>query len=308
MHSVVSSTPRRAAAPAQAFADTASTGFDPGLLVLVTETLSRQGRTTGVAIKPAGAASPGAGAGAGAGAEHGVSGVVTDLGSGYFAIRTGAGASVQFHMAAAKLAGSKLAPCDTVAVRYHQTAAELIADSVHSSGTSASGSCGGAGGGGSGGSGGSSGGGSGGSGGTGGTNGSTCTAATASTDVIGNVTSVSSSAITISTTSQGTMTFTLDDPTVTDGILAGDQVDVTYSLQADCSLLASDVEYNERDAVGTVAAVSSGSLTVVSLSTGQPQTFTADPSEQMFAGHATGDQVDVTYHLSSGQTVVDSVN
>ena len=104
------------------------------------------------------------------------------------------------------------------------------------------------------------------------------------------------------------MTFVLDDPTITDGMIVGDQVDVTYAQQADCSLLASDVEYNELDALGTVTAVSSGSMTILNQSTDAPETFTADPSEQMFDGEMVGDQVDVTYHLSSGQMVVDAVN
>jgi hypothetical protein len=151
-------------------------------------------------------------------------------------------------------------------------------------------------------------GGTGGSGGSSGSGGSGCSAATTSTDVIGSVTSASTSAITISTASQGAMTFALDDPTLTDGFVTGDQVDVSYAQQADCTMMASDVEYVESDALGTVAAVTSSSLTLIDQSTGQPETFTSDPSQGMFDGVAPGDQVDVTYHLNNGHSVVDAVN
>jgi uncharacterized membrane protein YgcG len=195
--------------------------------------------------------------------------------------------------------GAKVLVTETLTARGQTARIAVKATGGTAGGAGTGGGSGGTGGGGTGG--GGTGGGAGGAGGS-------CTAQTVALDAIGNVTAVSASGITISTTSQGTMSFSLDDPTITDGIVPGDQVDVTYTQQADCSYVASDVEYNELDAVGTVTAVTSGSLTILNQATAQPETFTADPSEQMFQGVSVGDQVDVTYHLSNGQTVVDAVD
>jgi hypothetical protein len=52
--------------------------------------------------------------------------------------------------------------------------------------------------------------------------------------------------------------------------------------------------------------VSDGSLTITN--NGQSETFTADPSVGLFDGIALRDQVDVNYHQSNSQLVVDSVD
>jgi Cu/Ag efflux protein CusF len=118
--------------------------------------------------------------------------------------------------------------------------------------------------------------------------------------VAGAITRVWGSGITISS-DQGSVTFTVDSSDVTDGFQVGDVVDVSYSQNN-----ATDVQYVEQDASGTVSAVSAGRITITS--GGQRQTFAADPSQGMFDGISVGDQVDVVYHQSSGQLVADSVD
>lgn len=73
------------------------------------------------------------------------------------------------------------------------------------------------------------------------------------------------------------------------------------------SLSASDVTSVESDATGVVTAVSPGTPTITDDSTGNPHTFTADPSSGLFDGVSVGDQVDVTYHVGAGGEIVDNV-
>ena len=71
---------------------------------------------------------------------------------------------------------------------------------------------------------------------------------------------------------------------------------------------ASDVEYVETDATGTVTAVNTASLTLTDSDTGQTQTIVADPAEDMFDGVSVSDVVVVTYHQSAGQLIADVVD
>jgi hypothetical protein len=203
-----------------------------------------------------------------------VTGVVADVGQDALELDTADGSELRLHMAASTLAALNLSQCDTVAVTYHQDAELLIADSVQQTGTSTSGDCSGDGG---------------------------------SDDVVGTITAVSGSGLTVSTEDQGAMTFTVDSPDVTDGFVVGDVVDVSYDTLGDGTLDAGDVEYVEQDASGTVTAVSSGSLAVRG-DGGQTETFTADPSQGIFDGVSVGDEVDVSFHQSAGQHVADVVD
>jgi hypothetical protein len=196
-----------------------------------------------------------------------------------FAVMTADGSILNLNMAQDTLAGLNLSYCDSVTVSYHEDQGALMADSVQDSGASTSAACAGD------------------------------SSSGTDEDAIGAITSVSGSSVTIDQgAGQGTLEFTVDDPSITDGFDVGDVVDVTYTEDSDGSLDASDVEYVEDDATGVVIAVGAGSLTVTDDSTGNPDTFTADPGAGMFDGVEIGDEVDVTYHVGAGVDVVDNVD
>jgi len=126
-------------------------------------------------------------------------------------------------------------------------------------------------------------------------------------DAVGTITQLSTTGLTINVGGH-TMTFSCNpDDDLTDGFATGDLVDVTYDSQGG-SLVASDVEYVESDATGTVTAVATSSLTLTNSDTGQTQTIVADPDEDMFDGVSVGDGVVVTYHQSAGQLIADVVD
>jgi hypothetical protein len=126
-------------------------------------------------------------------------------------------------------------------------------------------------------------------------------------DAVGTITQLSTTALTINVGGRS-MTFSCDPADdLTDGFAPGDLVDVTYDT-TNGSLIASDVEYVESDAPGTVTAVNTSSLTLTNSDTGQTQTIVADPAEDMFDGVSVGDEVVVTYHQSAGQLIADVVD
>lgn len=126
-------------------------------------------------------------------------------------------------------------------------------------------------------------------------------------DAVGTITQLSTTGLTINVGGR-TMTFSCDpQDDLTDGFATGDLVDVTYDSNGG-SLQASDVEYVEADATGTVTAVSTASLTLTNSDTGQTQTIVADPGENMFDGVSVGDGVVITYHQSAGQLIADVVD
>jgi hypothetical protein len=263
----------------------AAKSFTPATVVLVSEKIGRGAPS--ISVKPAAASSPGVGG------EHQLSGVVSSVASSSVAVSTSQ-ETVSLQISAGALARDGLAPCDKVVVKYHQHGAHLIADKVVTDGTSASGTCArdSSGAGGPAGSG-DNGAGDNGSGDDGsGDNGSGDDGSgDGSQDVIGTITTVSPSGLTVSVPGTGSMTFIVDTPDITDGYVDGDQVDVTYDQDSNGTLDASDVEYNENDALGTVDQVSSSSLTITDSSTGGRDTFTADPSDGTFDGISQGDDV-----------------
>jgi len=208
-------------------------------------------------------------------AEQQASGTITEVDTDAFLLSTADGSVLRLHVAADTLNNLDLQVCDTAEVTYHQDAGMLIADTVTDAGTSDS---------------------------------AACTGDGESQDEVGTITAVSGDGLTISTQDQGSMTFVVDSPDITDGFQVGDVVDVTYLDNGDGTLDAGDVEYVEQDATGIVTAVSDGGVTVMSDDSGAPLTFTADPSQGLFDGVAVGDQVDVNYHQSGSQFVVDSVD
>jgi hypothetical protein len=126
-------------------------------------------------------------------------------------------------------------------------------------------------------------------------------------DAVGTITQLSTTALTVNAGGRS-MTFSCDPADdLTDGFAVGDLVDVTYDTSSG-SPMASDVEYVEADATGTVTAVDTASLTLTNSDTGQTQTIVADPAEDMFNGVSVGDGVVVTYHQSAGQLIADVVD
>lgn len=204
------------------------------------------------------------------------SGTVSEVDTDAFVVVTADGSELRMHMAEQDLANLNLSSCQTVDVTYHQDAGMLIADDVQTTGTSTTGDC------------------------------------TPTFDATGTITVLSDQAVTIST-DQGPMKFGAD-PSLTDGYYVGDLVDVTYTQNADGSLTATDVEYVEMDASGTVTAASATSLTLTDSESGQTDRFVADPylgvqiDGQTFAGIQAGDYVDVSYHQSAAGLVADCVD
>jgi hypothetical protein len=130
-------------------------------------------------------------------------------------------------------------------------------------------------------------------------------------DVNGTITKMTDSSVTITALADGsTMQFVANpDDELTDGFLLGDQVTVTYNKLQDGALKASDVEYFDQDVVGTVLAVTSGSVTIRVDGTGAVEKLTDDPSDGMFEGVNVGDQdVDVTYYVSAAGLIVEGID
>jgi hypothetical protein len=102
-------------------------GLQPGVIVLITETVDAQGNVTiTIAFPPH--SDPVVGG------EQQPRGTVTDVGDGTFVLTTDGGSDLRLHMAAGKLGDLGLQPCDTADVSYHQDAGMLVADSVNPTG------------------------------------------------------------------------------------------------------------------------------------------------------------------------------
>lgn len=210
------------------------------------------------------------------------SGVVTEVDADAFMLQAGDGSELLLHMAPDVLSNLNLQACDTVDVSYHQDAGILIADNVSDTGSSSSGDC------------------------------------APTDDANGVIQQVSGNSVTISS-DHGQLTFSVDPSSgLTDGFQVGDLVDVTYTQNGDGTLNATDVQFVEEEANGTVTSVTTaangGSLTIADDDTGQSETFNADPNNgvqinaRAFNGVSVGDNVDVTYHQSAGQLVADTVS
>jgi hypothetical protein len=248
----------------------------PGTIVLVTLRLAPATSARSHSRRPAFSLVPVSGT-----SETGApqaSGQVVEMDPGTIVLQDATGKTLRFAVPAPVLSGLQLSLCDTVEVLYHKSGATLVADTVKELNLSNTGAC-------------NTDGGAGGDGGT---------------DVIGAITQLTVSGLTI-TTPGGAATF-LASPDLTEGFVIGDQVDVTYVQGPGSAPTANDVEYVDQDATGTATYIDSGTLTMVDDTTGKPETFTDDPSNGSFDGINPGDQVDVSYHVSQGRTVVDSVS
>ena len=107
-------------------------GLEPGVTVLVSESVDEHGNLT-ITI-----ALPGLSGGLGS---QSASGVVAEVDQDAFVVETADGSDLRLHMAVGALANLGLQVCDTVDVSYHQDAAILVADRVNDTGSSGSGDC-----------------------------------------------------------------------------------------------------------------------------------------------------------------------
>jgi hypothetical protein len=249
-----------------------------GAVVLVTEVVShRPGSHGSGSRKHRPVVSP-----AGSTSESGTPetmGTVVELDSAGLSLQTDQGATMQFSVAPATLSSLPLSICDTVTVDYHHSGGALAADSVQPNDDSPVGPCA-----------------------SYPDGGSSSIGQTAS----GTVSRMTLTTITVTTSTGGSMTFNVVLG-LSVGFILGDQVTVTFGSSGG-TLVANDVEYQSQDAIGTATHVEAGSITLVLADTGQIVTYTDDPANESFSGISVGDQVDVSYHRSSGKTVVDSVS
>jgi hypothetical protein len=242
-------------------------GLQPGVTVLITETVAPDGSVTVTITLPPSTVS----------SQENASGVVTDVEDDAFEITTSDGTDLRLHMDQTTLSNLSLQTCATVSLTYHQDTGMLIADSVQVTGASTDGDC------------------------------------APTYDASGAITQVSGTGISINA-DQGPMSFSVNSSDMTDGFQLGDVVDVTYTQNGDGTTSATNIQYVEQDANGTVTAVSSKSVTITDSGSGQPETFTADPSQGLqlstyaFDGVHVGDQIDVTYHQTASGLVADCVD
>lgn len=108
-------------------------GLEPGVTVLITETVAANGDITITITLPPSTGSPGA--------EQTATGVVDEVDDADFYLDPGDGDDLEFNMDADTLSNLNLQTCDTASVTYHQDAGVLIADSVTVTGTSLIGDC-----------------------------------------------------------------------------------------------------------------------------------------------------------------------
>jgi hypothetical protein len=270
----------------------------PGVVVLVTETLgNHRSGAKSINLKPIGSTSGSGTPGAGGspqqpggtpqpgsplqpGALLQASGTVVELDQTGLVLQTSDGSMLRFAVAASMQATLRSTLCDTVTVSYHRFGATYVADDVESDDSLPLGACANVG--------------------DGSESGATGQTA------IGTVTQLTLTSLTVTTAGGGSASFnaTLD---LTSGFVLGDQLDITYT-QSGAVLVAGDLAYYDQDAIGTVTSIDAGSVTIELSGTTAVQTFTDDPMNATFDGISVGDQIDVTYHLSSGQPAVDSVN
>lgn len=208
-----------------------------------------------------------------------LSGTVIEVDSDALVIQSADGSQQRVTVAASVISSLHVALCDTVSITYHHVGPTIVADTVKAVDLNAIAAC----------------------------NGSSDTGGSSAggQDVVGTITRLSLMSVVISTPSGSESLAATSD--LTDGFIVGDQVDVTYN-QPGGMMTANDIEYYGQDAVGSVIYVDSGTIRISDPTTGQITTFTDDPANGSFDGVAQGDQVDISFHLSSGRQIVDSVS
>jgi hypothetical protein len=108
-------------------------GLEPGVTVLVTETVVGGHKTITVTL-------PNAAAPVGGGEQH-TTGTIEEVDDDAFVLQSADGTQLRLHMDATTLSDLDLQTCDGATISYHQDAGVLIADNVSDSGPSATGDC-----------------------------------------------------------------------------------------------------------------------------------------------------------------------
>jgi hypothetical protein len=107
-------------------------GLQPGVTVVVTETVDSSGNVTiTITLPPPSQGSQ----------EQQASGVVTEVDDDAFVVQLADGSDLRLHMNADVLSTLNLSTCNTVTVSYHQDAGLVIADGVQVTGDSTTGDC-----------------------------------------------------------------------------------------------------------------------------------------------------------------------
>lgn len=243
-----------------------------GETVVVTESTSRSGDVTATITLPSSGGSV---------TELTATGLVNNVGTDSFDIITSDNSDLTFQMDATDLANVDMNSCDEVSVTYHLSGQLMIADTVTDNGPPDSGPCvdGGSGGG----------------------------------DVIGTITAVSGTSITVDAgaANGGVQTFGASDPSVTDGFIVGDSVDVTYE-QDGPDFYADDVEYNDTPTSGVVQSITSSSagfdtITMIDDYSDQSETFFVPDDLIDGQGVQIGDDVSVSYYQAARGLTLDSL-
>jgi hypothetical protein len=267
-----------------------------GDAVLVTETRLRGGLT--VTVRKLGRSGRGAGSGSGSngggpapGATSGppagetaAGGVIVETDAGSIKIQLPDGSTLSPALPAGALGyftqNDDLSVCETVSIGYHPGAAGPELDDLVPTGISTSAAISIAG-------------------------GDTCAALSDGTgDVVGTITSIASASVTLDVPGIGSEAFALDPAAgLTDGNELGDLVDVTFDPAAGNP--ASDVEWSEAYATGTVTSVGANALKLEDAVTGLTETFA--PADASFHGVSIGDRVGIVYWVSAGDPQADDV-
>jgi hypothetical protein len=214
-------------------------------------------------------------------------GVVTNIGDNAITIQLADGSTLSPTLPAASLAylndNVDIADCETVQVAYSSGADGPVLDGVNATGISTapiSESLG-----------------------------DTCTdESDGGIDVVGTITALSSTSLTITVPGQGSMSFTADPSLdLQDSNEVGDLVDVMYTQNPDSSLSVQSVDYVEQYTTGTILAVDNdaGTLSIADAVTGQTDTF--QQSDADFSNLTTGESVAVDYFVYGGDWQADDV-
>jgi hypothetical protein len=255
-------------------------GLQPGETVEVTESTDASGNVTiTITLPNGGSAGNGSSPGSGAGSESTATGLVNNVNTDTFDVITASGSDLTFHMAATALANVDMSSCDSVVVSYHTVAQVMTADNVVDNGAPDGGTCSGGGGDGN--------------------------------DWIGTVTAVSTTSITVDAGAGngGVQTFSVGDPAITLGYLAGDSVDVSYEQDGN-QYVADTVSYNDSPTSGVVGAITNlgggfYSVTMTDDYSGDSETFYAPEDLLDGQGVQIGDDLSVSYYQATRGLTLD---
>jgi hypothetical protein len=248
-------------------------GLQAGQTVVVTESTDTSGNVTITITLPSGD---------GSGTDMTATGLVNNIGTDTFDIITSDDSDLNFDMDAADLANVGMSSCDEVIVKYHVDDQMMIADTVTDDGPPNSGPC--------------------------------MDGGDGDGDVIGTVTALSATSITVDAgaANGGIQTFGVSDPSVTEGFIVGDSVDVTYE-QDGPDFYADDVEYNDTPTSGVVQAIATSAagfetITLIDDSSDQYETFFV-PDDLIYGqGIQLGDDVSVSYYQAASGLTLDSLD